>query len=78
MGTAFQDEFNLPDVESKQGFDVLEEHFGGQGTGITGTIVFRADQGVRDPAVRSAMEGLVRQDRRPRRRHGHQPLRRGR
>jgi RND superfamily putative drug exporter len=58
MGTAFQDEFNLPDVESKQGFDVLEEHFGGQGTGITGTIVFRADQGVRDPSVRSAMEGL--------------------
>jgi putative drug exporter of the RND superfamily len=58
VGTAFQDEFNLPDVESKRGFDVLEEHFGGQGTGVTGTIVFRADQGVRDPAVRSAMEAL--------------------
>jgi putative drug exporter of the RND superfamily len=58
VGTAFQDEFNLPNVESKQGFDVLEEHFGGQGTGVTGTIVFRADQGVQDPAVRSAMEGL--------------------
>ena len=58
VGTAFQDEFNLPNVESKKGFDVLEEHFGGQGTGVTGTIVFRADQGVGDPAVRSAMEGL--------------------
>jgi RND superfamily putative drug exporter len=58
VGTAFQDEFNLPNVESKTGFDILEKHFGGQGTGITGTIVFRADQGVRDPAVRSAMEGL--------------------
>jgi putative drug exporter of the RND superfamily len=58
VGTAFQDEFNLPNVESKQGFDVLEEHFGGQGTGVTGTIVFRSDQGVRDPAVRSAMEAL--------------------
>jgi len=58
VGTDFKDEFNLPDVESKTGFDTLEEHFGGQGTGVTGTIVFRADQGVRDPAVRSAMEAL--------------------
>jgi RND superfamily putative drug exporter len=58
VGTAFKDEFNLPDVESKKGFDILEEHFGGQGTGVTGSIVFKADQGVRDPAVRSAMEGL--------------------
>ena len=57
-GTAFQDEFNLPNVESKTGFDILEEHFGGQGTGITGTIVFRAEQGAQDPAVRSAMEAL--------------------
>ncbi|HEV2761331.1 MAG TPA: MMPL family transporter [Acidimicrobiales bacterium] len=58
VGTAFQDEFNLPNVESKTGFDILEEHFGGQGTGVTGTIVFRADQGVQDPAVRAAMEDL--------------------
>jgi RND superfamily putative drug exporter len=58
MGTAFQDKFSLPNVESKKGFDILEKHFGGQGTGITGTIVFRADQGVTAPAVRSAMEGL--------------------
>jgi RND superfamily putative drug exporter len=58
MGTAFQDEFNLPNVESKKGFDILEEHFGGQGTGVTGTIVFKADQGVDDRAVRSAMEAL--------------------
>ncbi|MDP1805347.1 MAG: MMPL family transporter, partial [Acidimicrobiales bacterium] len=58
VGTQFKDEFNLPDVESKQGFDILEEHFGGQGTGVAGSIVFRADQGVTDPAVRSAMEAL--------------------
>ncbi|MGI8983744.1 MAG: MMPL family transporter [Acidimicrobiales bacterium] len=58
VGTAFQDEFNLPNVESKTGFDILEEHFGGQGTGVAGTIVFQADQGVRDPAVRAAMEAL--------------------
>jgi putative drug exporter of the RND superfamily len=58
VGSAFQDEFTLPDVESRAGFDILEEHFGGQGTGVTGTIVFRADRGVRDPEIRTAMEGL--------------------
>jgi len=57
-GSGFKDDFNLPDVESKKGFESLDEHFGGQGTGQSGTIVFRADQGVADPAVRSAMEGL--------------------
>ena len=57
-GSGFRDEFNLPDVESRRGFDLLDQHFGGQGTGQIGTIVFRADQGVDDPAVRSAMEDL--------------------
>jgi len=57
-GGAFRDEFNLPDVESKQGFDLLDEAFGGQGTGVTGTIVFRADQGVDAPEVREPMEEL--------------------
>jgi putative drug exporter of the RND superfamily len=58
VGGAFRDEFNLPDVESKRGFDILDAEFGGQGTGIVGTIVFRAEQGVDDPEVRSAMESL--------------------
>jgi RND superfamily putative drug exporter len=58
VGTAFRDEFNLPDVESKKGFDILEQSFGGQGTGQVGTIVFQAPQGVDDPEVRQAMEGL--------------------
>ena len=57
-GTAFRDEFNLPDVESRQGFDILDDHFGGEGTGIIGTIVYRADQGVDDPEVRRAMDEL--------------------
>jgi len=58
MGSSFRDEFSLPNVESKEGFDILDESFGGQGTGLVGTIVFRADQGVQDPAVRQAMQGL--------------------
>ena len=58
VGSGFRDEFNLPESESKTGFDILDESFGGQGTGQVGTIVFRADQGVEDPAVRQAMQGL--------------------
>ena len=58
VGGAFRDEFNLPDVESKTGFDILDDEFGGQGTGQVGTIVFRAEQGVDDPEVRRAMTGV--------------------
>ncbi|MEW6153801.1 MAG: MMPL family transporter [Actinomycetota bacterium] len=58
VGSAFRDEFSLPDVESKRGFDILEARFGGQGTGQSGTIVFRASQGVDDPAVQRAMSAL--------------------
>jgi RND superfamily putative drug exporter len=57
-GNAFRDEFNLPDSESKTGFDILDEHFGGQGTGITGTIVFQAPQGVEDAQVEQEMQDL--------------------
>jgi RND superfamily putative drug exporter len=58
VGSAFRDEFNLPDVESKHGFDILDANFGGQGTGAVGTIVFRAPQGVDDPSVREPMQRL--------------------
>jgi RND superfamily putative drug exporter len=58
VGNAFRDEFNLPDVESRAGFDVLDEHFAGQGAGATGTIVFRAEQGVTDPEVQQGMQAL--------------------
>jgi putative drug exporter of the RND superfamily len=51
-------DFNLPNVESKRGTDILEDSFGGQGAGFGGSIVFRADQGVDDPEVRSTMERL--------------------
>jgi RND superfamily putative drug exporter len=57
VGDDFRDEFNL-NAESTDGFDVLDEQFGGQGTGITGTIVFEAEQGVDDEQVRDAMEAL--------------------
>jgi RND superfamily putative drug exporter len=56
VGSASRDEFNLPNVESRRGFDILEDEFGGQGAGQVGTIVFRAEQGVDDPEVQAAME----------------------
>lgn len=56
VGTDFRDEFNLPDSESRDGFDILEKDFGGQGTGQPGTIVFLADQGVNDPKVKASMQ----------------------
>jgi RND superfamily putative drug exporter len=56
VGTNYRSDFSLPDVESKRGFDILDERFGGLGGGQTGNIVFRADQGVEDPAVKAAME----------------------
>ncbi len=58
-GSAYRADFNLPEVESRQGFEVLEEHFGGQGTGESGSIVFRADAGVNDPGVRGVMEPFL-------------------
>jgi len=61
IGNDYRDDFNLPNVESKRGFDVLEERFGGAGAGIEGSIVFKADQGVDDPQVQAAMEKLFAQ-----------------
>ncbi len=57
-GSGFRSEFNLPDVESRRGFDIIDEGFGGQGNGRAGTIVFRAEQGVDDPTVEAAMTTL--------------------
>lgn len=48
LGTGFSTQFNLPDVESADGFALLEERFGAQQSGRTGTIVLRAEGGFRD------------------------------
>ena len=58
LGNNFRDQFDLPDSDSKTGFDILDRDFGGKGAGVTGTIVFRAEQGVDDPEVQAAMEEL--------------------
>ncbi len=48
---------NLPNTESRRAFDLLESRFPAR-AGDGGTIVFRADQGVRDPQVQAAMEEM--------------------
>jgi putative drug exporter of the RND superfamily len=58
VGTDFREEFNLPEGQAETGLDILHDSFDGAGAGFTGTIVFRAEQGVDDPEVRAAMEAL--------------------
>ncbi|HXR60198.1 MAG TPA: MMPL family transporter, partial [Solirubrobacterales bacterium] len=57
VGSAFSEEFQLPDSDSKQALDLLEERFPAQ-SGEAAQIVFRADQGVESPAVEQKMEGV--------------------
>ncbi len=62
VGSAFSAGSSVPGSGSAAGFEVLEEHFPGLGTGgQSGTIVFTAEQGVDDPEVRAAMEDLFEQ-----------------
>jgi RND superfamily putative drug exporter len=58
-GSQFSASSSVPGSGSAAGFAVLAEHFPALGTGgQSGTIVFRARQGVDDPEVKAAMEEL--------------------
>ncbi|MYE47317.1 MAG: MMPL family transporter [Chloroflexi bacterium] len=61
VGPSFYAELEAPDSDSRNGFEVLEEHFGGLGSGLSGSIVFRSESGVDAPAVRAAMEAMFEQ-----------------
>jgi putative drug exporter of the RND superfamily len=54
---AYSSDFSLQGAESQKAFDLLDKRFPNV-AGDTADIVFRADRGVDDPEVRSAMEGL--------------------
>jgi RND superfamily putative drug exporter len=59
IGPAYDTVLDIPDSDSADGLAVLTEQFPDLGVGSqSGTIVFRARQGVDDPEVRAAMEGL--------------------
>jgi putative drug exporter of the RND superfamily len=57
----FTTEFSLPNSESQQAIDLLEENGVAERGGIQGQVVFASEQGVDDPAVREPMEGLFTQ-----------------
>jgi RND superfamily putative drug exporter len=56
-GGDFSQDFSLPGTDSQRAFDLLDERFPEQ-SGDTADIVFKAEQGVDDPEVQQAMEGL--------------------
>ena len=56
VGPSFSSAFEIPASESASGFDVMSEFFPQQGASRqSGSIVFRAEQGVAEPAVQAAM-----------------------
>jgi RND superfamily putative drug exporter len=57
-GGEFLDDFTLPGSESQQAADLLRASGFGDRAGAKGQVVFRADRGVDDPAVRQAMTTL--------------------
>ena len=58
LGEAYSADLAIAGTESHDGNDVLRRHFSGAGAGPAGSIVFRAEQGVDDLEVRSAMSEL--------------------
>ena len=58
LGEAYSGDLAIAGTESHRGNGILATHFEGVGAGPGGTIVFRAEQGVDDPVVRSAMSEL--------------------
>jgi RND superfamily putative drug exporter len=59
FGNSFSTQFNLPDVESAQGFDLLAERFGNEESGRSGTVVVRSDNGF-SAAQQSALNTFFR------------------
>ncbi len=58
IGAKFDSSFEIPESESRDGFDALDEYFGGTGNGQPGSIVFQTERGVDDPAVVEMMNEL--------------------
>jgi len=57
VGADFSEEFSLPDSDSKEALDLLEDKFPAQ-SGEVAQIVFKADGGVESPAVEQKMEAV--------------------
>jgi putative drug exporter of the RND superfamily len=55
VGSNFTEEFKLPNSDSKKALELLEHRFPAQ-SGETAQIVFKADNGVKSPAVEKKMD----------------------
>jgi RND superfamily putative drug exporter len=60
VGSAFSEEFKLPQSDSTEAYELLEDRFPQQ-SGETSLIVFKADQGVQSPAVKKKMEEVFKE-----------------
>ena len=62
VGSAYSTSFGLPGgVESKHGIDLLDQHFGGRGSGQNGAIVFETTGSLRvtDPSVEAPVSAFL-------------------
>ncbi len=59
FGGEFSTEFKLPGSESQNALDLLKKSGVNDRTGHQGQVVFEAQQGVQDPTVKQAVEGLL-------------------
>jgi putative drug exporter of the RND superfamily len=57
QGADYSEEFKLPTSDSTEAYELLEDSFPQQ-SGGTATIVFKADEGVENAAVKKKMEGV--------------------
>ncbi len=59
IGPSYDGSFEIPESESADGFAIIDESFAGVGSGLQGTIVIKADQGVADPEVQTAVSAFI-------------------
>ncbi|RJQ47150.1 MAG: MMPL family transporter [Gaiellales bacterium] len=57
-GSAFSFDFRLPDSDSQRAMDLLEARFPSR-SGATGSLVFKADAGIDDPAVQEEVAAVI-------------------
>ncbi len=58
VGSAYDDAFEIPASESRDGSEVIDAEFGDVRNGFGGSIVFTSADGVESPEVRAAMEEM--------------------
>ncbi len=59
IGPSYDGTFEIPESESADGFTIIDDSFGGLGSGLQGSIVFEAEQGVTDPEVQQAITSYI-------------------